>query len=88
LNLEAIKKLGLGEAKEFRLISLIRVCERNHITYNLEKLGKLSRPDLVTLKHACLGNTKMPEWARDVITAQNEPLMVQGGGGELCQKLK
>lgn len=71
MNLEAIKKLNLGQAKESRVISLVKICERNHITYNLEKVSRFSRDDLVSLKNSALvGN--VPEWARDALKIDDE----------------
>lgn len=66
MDLDKIKKLNLGQAKEDRIIALIKVCERTHITYNLQKMARLSRNDLVTLKHSCLAQN-IPEWAEDIV---------------------
>lgn len=66
MNLDEIKKLNLGQAKESRIISLIKVCEKRQITYNLQKMARLSRDDLVSLKNSCLIDT-VPEWAEGII---------------------
>lgn len=66
MNIDHIKKLNLGQAKESRIIALVRVCERFHITYNLEKLSKFSRDDLVSLKNSCIVQN-IPEWAQEAL---------------------
>lgn len=86
MNLESIKKLNLGQAKESRIISLVRVCERVHITYNLEKLSRFSRDDLVSLKNSCFAGV-IPEWAHGALKIDDESCkQIQPEG--LCQVTK
>jgi hypothetical protein len=83
MNLTAIKKLNLGQAKESRIISLVKVCERNHIVYNLEKLSRFSRDDLVSLKNSALV-CSIPPWATSALKIADESSN-QIQREELCQ---
>lgn len=86
MNLDEIKKLNLGQAKESRVISLVKVCERNHITYNLQKVSRFSRDDLVSLKNSALVGM-IPPWANEALKIVDESSnQIQPDG--LCQVTK